>query len=236
MYAAIISQRNGGCKPTLRANPANPSQADFATAVCEPPLSAVTVVFRTRRSPQAVDSARGRKSDLRPKNRCTAHICGFPRPRKQLNIDPNCGYDSFIFSGQVFLCLPKRLTTATGLSAEPQWRCGISFFCWLPTLSFTRSSLRFVQNAARRHDRRRSFTADFSQPGCHHRCRVSGRKRIYSTGAAPPRQALVRAVDRSRLWRDLDRGWLSVDFDTGKKGVIVIAAHWVASCILWLLF
>jgi len=44
------------------------------------------------------------------------------------------------------------------------------------------------------------------------------RNRVYSTGAAPPRQALVRAVDRPRLWRDRDRGWISIDFDIGKKG------------------
>ncbi len=44
------------------------------------------------------------------------------------------------------------------------------------------------------------------------------RNRVYSTGAAPPRQALVRAVDRPRLWRDRDRGWIRVDFDIGKKG------------------
>jgi len=46
--------------------------------------SAAVVVFRSRRSLQAVDSARGRYSDLGPKNKCTAHICGFPRPCKQL--------------------------------------------------------------------------------------------------------------------------------------------------------
>src|SRR5260370_38459035 len=55
-----------------------------------------------------------------------------PATLQATNIDPNCGYDSFVFSGQVFLCLPKLLTTATGLSAEPQWRCGIFFFYWLP--------------------------------------------------------------------------------------------------------
>ena len=47
---------------------------------------------------------------------------------------------------------------------------------------------------------------------------VPRRNTIYSTGAARPRQALVRAVDRSRLWRDRDRSWIRVDFDTGKKG------------------
>src|SRR6266849_5570356 len=100
-----------------------------------------------------------------------------PATLQATNINPNCGYDSFVFSGQVFLCLVATI--------------GAAYF----------------------------VVRGFIRPALH---------------------------DRDRLWCErwtgLAFGVIAIAFGSvlisilEKKGTIIIAAHWVASCILWLLF
>jgi len=160
-----------------------------------------------------------------------------PATLQATNVEPNCGYDSFVFGGQVFLCLPKLLTTATGLSAEPQWCCAIFFFLLAAYIVFHKI-FPFGLFRTRLAD---MTGADLLLLIARSLVATIGAAYFVVTGFIQP-----ALHDRDRLWREQ---WTGLAFGViaiavgsvlisilEKKGIIVIAAHWVASCILWLLF